>query len=152
VTIDVSQNVLGANAKNPSRASSSRFKPRLGQYWRSLRALKETRPKEHGQQYLAASNSIMDSRICGFLQFLELLPWECFILVGHSRFFNKMFRKLGADVYMLNANIWKAVVVVQPGRQELQLFGKPELIASPARDEAVGSPTNSANSADSDDD
>eukprot|EP00928_Gymnodinium_smaydae_P000213 TRINITY_DN10077_c0_g1_i1.p1 TRINITY_DN10077_c0_g1~~TRINITY_DN10077_c0_g1_i1.p1 ORF type:complete len:275 (-),score=30.79 TRINITY_DN10077_c0_g1_i1:245-1069(-) len=79
-------------------------------FWKPLKALKEMRFKEHAQHYLtcAVSQSIMDARVQTFVQFLAVLPWQTFALVGHSRFFRTMLRQMGQVVRIENAEIWRA--------------------------------------------
>merc|ERR1712032_467609 len=68
------------------------FRPPEGKLWFELKVLKEKRAKEYAQHYLSMSDSIYTERVRIFVQFLQLLPFERFVLVGHSHFFRSVFR------------------------------------------------------------
>mmetsp|Transcript_18167 Transcript_18167/g.42770 ORF Transcript_18167/g.42770 Transcript_18167/m.42770 type:complete len:252 (+) Transcript_18167:114-869(+) len=97
------------------RVGTSGFRPPKGKFWRAVRALKEKRPKEYAQKFLSlmSSESIIESRVRGLATFLAELPWNTFALVGHSEFFTRFLRSIGAEVRFLNANIWRAELVVE---------------------------------------
>lgn len=105
------------------------FKPASGQLWLPVRAMKEARPKEWAQSSCACSSSIMDARVAVFIRFVSMLPFSQIVLVGHSRFFQNMFKAMESPLMLRNANIWKTALA-EGGEAGLVCLSK-ELVAQP---------------------
>jgi len=112
------------------------YRPSEGKPWFAVKALKEMKFKEHAQANIARSESIMRARVLALIEFVALLPFRTFALVGHSRFFTMMLKLLGARVRFVNASVWEVSARTVGG--QLQCTA-PKLIAQPSNAKALPS-------------
>jgi broad specificity phosphatase PhoE len=106
--------LFGDEAQSAEADNPSSYKPPPDSiFWREVKAMKEIKPKEHAQRLLACSESILQARVKMFMSFLQRLPWDCFALVGHSKFFRTMFKIMGVKMIFENAVFWKVVLHTQ---------------------------------------